>query len=93
MQPQDPLPPSQQEQIKETEAPKEKSSDKAAEVPEDRVAFQSFKHALASVTMLSGEAPKEKEEIIPTEVDKLASKTSKDKIQIKLKQWIFIFVM
>ena len=86
MQPQDPLPPSQQEQIKETEALKEKSSDKAAEVPEDRVASQSFEHALASVTMLAGEAPKKKEEIIPAEVDKLASKTSKDKIQIKLKQ-------
>ena len=32
-QPQDPLPPSQQEQSKEPEAPKDTSSDKAAEVP------------------------------------------------------------
>ena len=40
-----------------------------------------------------GEAPKNKEEIVPTEADKIAGKTSKDKIQIKLKQWIFIFVM
>ena len=39
------------------------------------------------------EAPKEKEEIVPTKVDKTAGKTSKDKIHIKLKQWIFIFVM
>ena len=43
--------------------------------------------------MPGGEAPKKKEEIIPTEVDKPASKISKDKIQIKLKQWIFIFVI
>ena len=35
-------------------------------------------------------APKEKEKTIPTEADKLANKTSKDKLQIKLKQWIFI---
>ena len=37
-QPQDPLPPSHQEQAKEFEAPREISSDKAAEVPEDGVA-------------------------------------------------------
>ena len=43
--------------------------------------------------MLGGEAPKKKEEIIPIEADKLAGKISKEKIQIKLKQWIFIFVM
>ena len=43
--------------------------------------------------MHAGEAPKDKEEIVPTEADKIAGKTSKDKIQIKLKQWIFIFVM
>ena len=43
--------------------------------------------------MLVGEAPKEKDEIAPIEVDKATGKTSKDKIQIKLKQWIFIFVM
>ena len=43
--------------------------------------------------MSGGEAPKEKEEIIPIEADKPTGKISKDKIQIKLKQWIFIFVM
>ena len=43
--------------------------------------------------MPTGEAPKEKEEIVPTKADKIAGKTSNDKIQIKLKQWIFIFVM
>ena len=36
-------------------------------------------------------ASKDKEETIPTEADKLANKTSK--FQIKLKQWIFIFVI
>ena len=86
MQPLDPPCPSQQQQIKETEAPKEKSSDKAAEVPEDGVASQSFEQALTSITMPAREAPKEKEEIIPAKADKLARKTSKDKIQIKLKQ-------
>ena len=92
-QPQDPLPPSQQEQAKEPEAPKEISLDKAAEVPQDGAAFQGFEQTLASVTMPAGEAPKEKEKVIPTEAAKQASKTSKDKLQIKLKQWIFIFVM
>ena len=85
-QPQGPLPPNQQEQTKEPEVPKEISLDKTVEVPEDRAASQGFEQALALVTMPVREAPKEKEEIIPTEADKLASKTSKDKIQVKLKQ-------
>ena len=86
MQPQDPLPPNQQEQTKDTKTPKEISSDKAAEVPEDGAASQGFEQALALVTMLAREAPKEKEEMIPIEANKPASKTSKNKIQIKLKQ-------
>ena len=78
--PQDPLPPNQQGKTKEPEAPKEISSDKAAEVPEDGAASQGFEQALALVTVPAGEAPKEKEEMIPTEADKPASKTSKNKI-------------
>ena len=85
-QPQDPLPPSQQEQTKEPEVSKEISSDKAAEVPQDGAASQGFEQALASVTMPTEGAPKEKEKMIPIEAAKLASKTSKDKLQIKLKQ-------
>ena len=85
-QPQNPLPPNQQEQTKKPEAPKEISLDKAAEVPEDGAASQCFEQALALVTMPAGEALKEKEEIVPTKADKIAGKTSKDKIQIKLKQ-------
>ena len=85
-QPQNPLPPNQQEQTKKPEAPKEISLNKAAEVPEDGAASQCFEQALASVTMPAREALKEKEEIVPTEADKTAGKTSKDKIQIKLKQ-------
>ena len=85
-QPQDPLPPHQQEQTKQPEAPKEISLNKAAEVPEDGAASQCFEQALASVTMPAGETPKEKEEIVPTKANKTTGKTSKDKSQIKLKQ-------
>ena len=86
MQPQDTLPSNQQKQTKEPKAPKEISSDKAAKVPEDGAASQGFEQALALVTMPTGEAPKEKEEIVPTKADKIAGKTSNDKIQMKLKQ-------
>ena len=92
-QPQDLLPPNQQEQTKETKVSKKTSSDKAAEVPQDGAASQGFEQALASITMPAEGAPKEKEKTIPTKAAKPASKTSKDKLQIKLKQWIFIFVM
>ena len=60
--------------------------DKAAEVPQNGAASQGFEQALASITMPAEEAPKEKEKVIPTEAAKQASKTSKDKLQIKLKQ-------
>ena len=60
--------------------------DKAAEVLEDGAASQDFEQALALVTMPAGEALKEKEEMIPTKAAKPASKISKDKIQVKLKQ-------
>ena len=81
-QPQDLLPPSQQEQSKEPEASKDTSSDKAAEVPQDREATQSFEQAFASTTIPAGEVPKEKEKVVPPEV---ADKASKNKLQIKLK--------
>ena len=55
------------------------------EVPQDGAASQSFEMVLASVTMPAEEAPKEKEKVIPTEAAKQASKTSKDRLQIKLK--------
>ena len=58
---------------------------KAVEVPQDGVASQGFEQALALITMPAKGAPKEKEKTIPTEADKLANKTSKDKLQIKLK--------
>ena len=86
IQPQDPLPPSQQEQAKESEASKEISSevdrpsDKTTKVPRDGAAFQGFELVLALVTMPVEEAPKEKEKVIPTEAAKQASKTSKDKL-------------
>jgi len=79
---QDPLPPSQQEQSKEPEAPKDTSSDKAAEVLQDGAASQSFEQALASTTIPAGEVPKEKEKGVPLEV---ADKAPKTKLQIKLK--------
>jgi len=60
--------------------------DKAAEVPQDGAASQGFEQALASVTIPTKEAPKEKEKMIHTKAVKQASKTSKDKLQIKLKQ-------
>ena len=81
-QPQDPLPPNQKEQAKESKAPKEISSDKVAEVPWDGAASQGFEQALALVTMPVEEAPKEKEKVIPTEVAKQASKTSKDRLHV-----------
>ena len=85
-QPLDPLPPNQQEQTKEPKALKKTSSDKATEVPEDGAASHGFKQALASITMPVGEALKDKEEIVLAKADKIAGKTSTDKIQIKLKQ-------
>ena len=81
-QPQDPFPPNQQEQLKELEASKDTSSDKVAEVPKDGAASQSFKQALASTTIPAGEAPKEKEKVIPREA---ADKASENKLQIKLR--------
>ena len=71
--------------LKEPEAPKEISSDKAIEVPEDEAASQGFEQALALITMPTEGAAKENEKAIPTKVDKPANKTSKDKLQIKLK--------
>ena len=76
-QPQDLLPPNQQEQTKETEVSKETSSDKAAEVPQDGAASQDFQQALASTTIPAEGASKDKEETIPAKADKPANKTSK----------------
>ena len=85
-QPQDPSPPSQQEQAKEPKASKEVSFDtgrpldKATEVPYGGAASQGFELALASVTMPAEEAPKEKEEVAPPEVGIQVDKTSKNKL-------------
>ena len=57
-QPQGPLPPNQQEQSKEPKVLKETSSDKAAEIPQDRAASQGFEQALASTIMPAEGAPK-----------------------------------
>ena len=80
-QPQNPLPPNQQEQSKEPEASKDTSSDKAVQVPQDGAASQSFEQALTSTTIPAGEVPKDKEKVIPPEA---ANKASKNKLQIKL---------
>ena len=85
-QPQDPLPLNQPEQPKEPEVSKDTSSNKTVEVPQDGAASQSFEQALASTAMPAEGASKDKEETIPTKVDKPTNKTSK--LQIKLKQWI-----
>ena len=79
-QPHDPLPLNQSVQSKELEVSKETSSDKAAEVPQGGAASQGFEQALALVTMPAEEAPKDKEEMVPPAMNKLAGKTSKDKI-------------
>ena len=90
-QPQDPPPPSQQGKAKEFEAPKEISSDvnrpsdKTTEVLQVRATSQGFELALASITMPAKEAPKEKEKVTPTKAAIQANKTSKNRLQIKLK--------
>ena len=63
----------------------DRPSDKTSEIPQDGAASQGFELVLASITMPAEEAPKEKEKVIPIEAAKQASKTSKDKLQIKLK--------
>ena len=90
-QPQDSPPPSQQEQAKEPEAPKEVSFDegrpldKATKVPQEGAASEGFELALSSITMPAKEAPKEKEKVAPPKATIQADKTSKNKFQIKLK--------
>ena len=90
-QPQDPPHPSQQKHAKESEAPKEISYDvdrpldKTTKVPQDEAASQGFELDLASVTMLVEEAPKEKEKVAPPKAAIQVDKTSKNKLQIKLK--------
>ena len=79
---QNPPPSNQQEQAKEPEAPKDTSSNKAAEVPHDRAASQSFGQALALTTLLAKGASKEKDKEVPPEA---ADKAPKAKLQIKLK--------
>ena len=61
-------------------------SNKTIEVPQDGAASQGFKLALASVTMPAEEGPKEKEKVTSTEAAIRAEKTSKNRLQIKLKQ-------
>ena len=81
---QDPFPLNQLEQPKESEVSKDTSSNKAVEVPQDGAASQGFEQVLASMTMPTEGASKDKEETIPIEVDKPTNKISK--LQIKLKQ-------
>ena len=81
-QPQNPPPPSQQEQAKEAEIQKGTSSDKVAEALQPGAAFESFEKDLASTTLLVGEAFKEKDKKVPP---KAADKAPKSKLQIKLK--------
>ena len=63
----------------------DRPSNKTTEVPRNGAASQGFELALASDTMLVEEAPKEKEKVTPTEVAIQANKTSKNRLQIKLK--------
>ena len=63
----------------------DKPSDKTIEVPQDGAASQGFELVLALVTIPAKEAPKEKEKVTPTEAANQAGKTSKDRLQIKLK--------
>ena len=60
-------------------------SNKTTEVLQDGTAFQGFELALASVTMPTEEAPKEKEKVAPPKAVIQVDKTSKNKLQIKLK--------
>ena len=55
-------------------------SNKTTEVLQDGTAFQGFELALASVTMPTEEAPKEKEKMVPPEATIQANKTSKNKL-------------
>ena len=62
----------------------DRPSDKTTEVLRDGVASQGFELALASNTMPVKEAPK-KEKVTPTKAAIQANKTSKNRLQIKLK--------
>ena len=79
---QNPPPPSQQEQAKETKAPQGISSDKVAEVPQVRAASQNFEQVLVLTTLPAGGASKEKDKEVPPEA---ADKAPKAKLQIKFK--------
>ena len=81
---QDPPPPSQQELAKETGASQEASLDKAAAVPEAKVASKGFQQDLASIVMPAEGVSKDKEGITTLEADESAHQTSK--LQIKLKK-------
>ena len=59
--------------------------DKATEVLHGGAASQGFEMALTSITMPIEGALKEKEEVAPPEAAIQADKTSKNKLQIKLK--------
>ena len=91
-QPQDPSPPSQQELAKEPEVPEdalsnvEKPLEKTTEFPQDRTVSQIFELVLASATMPVEGASKKQEKMIATKAAAQVGKTSKDKLQIKLKK-------
>ena len=59
--------------------------DKTTEVPQDGATSQGFELALVSITMPVEEAPKEKEKVAFPEAAIQVDKTSKNKLQIKLK--------
>ena len=79
---QNPPPPSQQEQAKETEAPQGTSSNKVAEVPQVGAVSQSFEQVLVLTTLPAGGASKEKDKEVPPEA---IDKAPNAKLQIKFK--------
>ena len=81
-QPQNPPPPSQQEQAKEAEIQKGTSSDKVAKALQPGAAFESIEKDLASTILPVGGASKEKDKEVPPEA---ADKAPMSKLQIKLK--------
>ena len=73
-----------------------RTSDKATKVLHGGATSQGIEMALASVTIPVEGALKEKEEVAPPEAAIQADKTSKNKLQIKMKPWnffLFYFIL
>ena len=64
----------------------EKPLEKTTEFPQDRIVSQIFELVLASATMPVEGASKKQEKMIATKAVAQVGKTSKDKLQIKLKK-------